>query len=85
MNSTTQLEEEITSKFCAFNTTDVTNFMEALVPQLDIGSLVQKVSTLFLDGMDAGEEGSGGGVGVVVARWVTEAGFGWGVCGLGVR
>ena len=55
------------------------------MPQLDIGSLVQKVSTLFLDGVDAGEEGSGGDVGVVVARWVREAGFGWGVCGLGVR
>ncbi|XP_070186023.1 uncharacterized protein [Littorina saxatilis] len=42
MNTTQEFEQEITSKFCAFNTTELTDFMEILVPQLDIGSLIQK-------------------------------------------
>lgn len=44
LNGTTEQKREITSKFCSLNKTEVASFFDFMIPNLEIGDLVQIVS-----------------------------------------
>ncbi|KAK7500956.1 hypothetical protein BaRGS_00007836, partial [Batillaria attramentaria] len=49
LNGTKAVNTDITSAFCSLNTTQVTDLLEALMPELDVGDLVEKYVTMSGD------------------------------------
>ncbi|XP_076450764.1 uncharacterized protein LOC143286815 isoform X2 [Babylonia areolata] len=56
LNATQQLKDEVITDFCTLNKTQLTEFMQFMVPELDIGTLIQKYISYsgeaFLDSLN---------------------------------
>ena len=46
LNTTDDLQQEITDRFCALNSSEFIAFMKIIMPELSIGDLVQQVNIL---------------------------------------